>query len=285
LKRDIQLSGQQVHLDRWQSIDKIWTGAKGRFLFPDAIGSCALAATPPVGESMGLITETVVVTACAMAVVRFLHTNGALGFQWLAVPSVLVAAALVPAWLRKREFPPIGLDLDHSRLIAGTLGWVCLCIFPALVGGLWMLASLHLPLPLLPIIPQQQGWLAWLFYQFFYVAVAEEVFFRGYVQANIMRLVGLPSQVPMAGSGLGEAILAHPRCGIRDPKLMIPILVSAACFALAHVVVQGQITSALTFVPGLILAWLFLRTGTLLAPILFHGLANVAYALIGMALA
>jgi len=36
--------------------------------------------------------------------------------------------------------------------------------------------------------------------------------------------------------------------------------------------------------PRLTLAWLFFRTGTLLAPILFHGLANVSYALMGMAL-
>jgi membrane protease YdiL (CAAX protease family) len=64
----------------------------------------------------------------------------------------------------------------------------------------------------------------------------------------------------------------------------IAIFVSAGCFALAHVVVQGQITAALTFVPGVILAWLFLRTGSLLAPILFHGVANVSYAVIALTL-
>jgi membrane protease YdiL (CAAX protease family) len=34
-----------------------------------------------------------------------------------------------------------------------------------------------------------------------------------------------------------------------------------------------------TFLPGLVLAWLFIRTRALLAPILFHGLANVSYGL------
>jgi membrane protease YdiL (CAAX protease family) len=43
--------------------------------------------------------------------------------------------------------------------------------------------------------------------------------------------------------------------------------------------------AGLTFLPGLILAWLFLRTGSLLAPIVFHGLANVSYAMMAMALA
>jgi hypothetical protein len=65
----------------------------------------------------------------------------------------------------------------------------------------------------------------------------------------------------------------------------IAIGISAACFALAHVIVQGRLTAVLTFVPGLILAWLFFRTGTLLAPILFHGLANVSYAMMAMTLA
>ncbi len=233
---------------------------------------------------MGVVTETAAVTVCALIVVRFLHGNDALGFQWIAIPGVLVAAALIPAWIRKREFPRIGLDLDHTPLIAGTLGWVCLCVFPAIFGGLWMLTSLNLPMPLRPIIPERQGWLAWLLYQFLYVAVAEEVFFRGYVQANLMRLVGTPWGVQTIGSGVGEPIGICPGRGIRHPKAMIPIVVSAGCFALAHVVVQGQITSLLTFLPGLVLAWLFFRTGTLLAPILFHGLANVSYALMGLAL-
>jgi membrane protease YdiL (CAAX protease family) len=241
---------------------------------------------------MGVMIETAAVTVCALAVVRFLHVNGALGFQWMAIPSVLVAAALVPAWIGKREFPRIGLDLDHTHLIAGTLGWVCLCILPAIFGGLWMLTSLNLPLPLRPIIPERQDWLAWLLYQFFYVAVAEEVFFRGYVQANVMRLVEMNHGLrPPVGAGddmtaecgLNVPVAADDR-EIRHSIAIIPILVSAGCFALAHVVVQGQITSVLTFLPGLVLAWLFFRTGTLLAPILFHGLANVSYALMSMAL-
>jgi membrane protease YdiL (CAAX protease family) len=92
-----------------------------------------------------------------------------------------------------------------------------------------------------------------------YVAMAEEVFFRGYVQSNILRLAG-----PLIG---GRTRLAE----------WASIAISAVCFAVAHVIVQGQLVSVLTFLPGLILGWLFIRTGSLLAPILFHGLANVCY--------
>jgi hypothetical protein len=104
-------------------------------------------------------------------------------------------------------------------------------------------------------------------HQVLYVAVAEEVFFRGYIQANVMRL------------------LAGLRKGSPTIHQAIAIFVSAACFALAHVIVQGRAISLLTFFPGLLLAWLFVRTRTLLAPILFHGLANVTYGVMALSLA
>ncbi|NIO62963.1 MAG: hypothetical protein GTO35_10480, partial [Gammaproteobacteria bacterium] len=54
----------------------------------------------------------------------------------------------------------------------------CVVVFPALFAGLWLLKSFGLGLPLQPVHPKEQGWISWLFYQFMYVAVAEEVFFR-----------------------------------------------------------------------------------------------------------
>ena len=216
---------------------------------------------------MGVMIETILVTGGVLTLIRFLHVSSATSLQWIAVPGVLVTAALVPAWIGRREFPRLGLDLDHGSLVAATVGGVCLCVLPAIFLGLWVLTLLNLPVPLRPIVPERQGWPAWLLYQFFYVAVAEEIFFRGYVQGNTTRWLQQATRLPR---------LAPAR---------IAIFVSAGCFALAHVVVQGQITAALTFVPGLILAWLFLRTGSLLAPILFHGVANVSYAVIAMTLA
>jgi membrane protease YdiL (CAAX protease family) len=121
---------------------------------------------------------------------------------------------------------------------------------------------MHLPIPARPVMTGFDGWLTWLVYQFLYVAVAEEVFFQGYVQTNVMRCLGN----------------AHPG------RQYLAMLISAGCFALAHVVVQGQVASALTFLPGVILAWLLIRTRSLLAPILFHGLANVSYGVIALAM-
>jgi membrane protease YdiL (CAAX protease family) len=92
-----------------------------------------------------------------------------------------------------------------------------------------------------------------------YMAMAEEVFFRGCVQSNIMRLAD-----PVIGK--------QPRL-----KEWAGIGVYAACFAAAHVIIQGRIVSVLTFLPGVVLGCLFIRTKSLLAPILFHGSVNVCY--------
>jgi membrane protease YdiL (CAAX protease family) len=235
---------------------------------PHGAGSPSLLKPAPwwrapwsVVPAAGLAGETVAVTAGTFAALRLLNEPGAPGLQWLAVPGLLVTAALVPTWLARREFPRFGLDRQHARGALWAVGGASLAVLPALVPGLWLLSLLHLPLPLRPVAAQRPNWPAWLLYQFLYVAVAEEVFFRGYIQANTARL------------------LARARwlCGPRQHYATL--LISAGCFALAHVVVQGRVSAALVFLPGLILAWLFARTGTLLSPILFHGLANVSYAL------
>ena len=213
-----------------------------------------------------LVVETAAVAVVAIATVRFLLASNAIEHQWLLIPCVLVIAAMVPTWLARRDFPPVGLGAHSIRLALTTVLRVCLCVLPVVYLGLWLLAAAGLPTPLKPDLAGQQDWAAWLLYQFLYVAAAEEVFFRGYIQANARRW-------------LRERRLPEPA------QRWIAIAVSAACFALAHVLVQGQIASILTFLPGLLMAWLFVRTQSLLAPILFHGLANVSYGIMAMAFA
>ena len=60
--------------------------------------------------------------------------------------------------------------------------------------------------------------------------------------------------------------------GIRYPAM-------AACFAVAHIIVQGRIILVLTFLPGLVPGWLFIRTKLLLAPILFHSMGQAGWVL------
>ena len=214
-----------------------------------------------------IAAETLAVTAGTLAAAQLLNIRQSPDMRWFLIPSLLVIAALVPTWIAGREFPPIGLKAEHRRRAFATTCLTSIIILPIAFLGLWVMTRRQIPIPLQPTITQRGHWLSWVLHQFLYVAVAEEVFFRGYVQANTMRL------------------LASLRKGSPAIQQAIAIFVSAACFALAHVIVQGRAISLLTFFPGLLLAWLFVRTRTLLAPILFHGLANVTYGVMALSLA
>jgi len=200
-----------------------------------------------------LLTETVLIMVAVVWAIKVFGDN------WFVTPCILVSAVIIPTVIKKSSLSEIGLSLGQTRHSLVVLGWTCLVVFPAMFCGLWLLKSYGLNLPLRPVLPQNQQWVSWLFYQFMYVAVAEEVFFRGFLQSNILRLM--------------NTVMA----GWPAQQCWVSIVISAACFAAAHMIVQGQIISVLTFLPGLVLGWLFIRTKSLLAPILFHGLANMSY--------
>ncbi len=223
------------------------------------IGSAPLFGTRPKRLNTSLLMETAAVTIAAILTIRIFSTSSLFKQTWLLAPGVLIAAALVPTLITKREFVGIGFDRKQIRHSLMLLGWACLATFPLMVCGLWLMRYWGLELPLRSVMPPIHGWFSWLLYQFMYIAVVEEIFFRGYVQNNILKTA--------------NTIIQERR------KLLqwISIIISAACFATAHIVIQGEIISVLTFLPGLVLGWLFVRTRSLLAPILFHGLANVFY--------
>jgi len=205
----------------------------------------------------GLIIETVLMYCAVLAVVRILVTQVHL-LHGLAVPAILLTAGLAPCFLDKRFLPAIGIDRKQLNAAFMLTGIACLIAFPTTYFTLQLLASRGLHIPLRSYVPGQEMALAWVFYQLFYVAVSEEVFFRGYVQRNIQHILckGLPCQ---------------------RKNQVVAILVSSCAFGLAHFVIFGHAGALLTIFPGLVLGWLYARTNALLAPILFHGLANVFY--------
>ena len=185
--------------------------------------------------------------------------------SWLSLPAVLVGAALFPTIIRGEKFGPISLNPDKIGYSLKLLGITCLVVFPTALGSLLLLQFLGMSLPLIPMI-ENGSWINWILYQFMYIAVAEEIFFRRYVLGNLLQLeTNLSTRCPRLWQG-------------------ITIVISAAVFALAHVILLENILSVLTFFPALALGWLFVRTRSLLAPILFHGLANTFYAITAMIL-
>ena len=210
-------------------------------------------------KNTSLIIETAIVTTAAILAIKAISLSSVFKDTWFVTPGILIAAALTPTLIKKRNFTRIAFSNKQIRDSLILLGWACIITFPLMVLGVWLARYLSLELPLSVVIPPVQGWFSWLLYQFMYVAIAEEVFFRGYVHNNVLRIT--------------ESINKERR-GLQQ---WLSIIISAACFAAAHTMVRGELMSVLTFLPGLVLGWLFVRTRSLLAPILFHGLANVAY--------
>jgi hypothetical protein len=98
--------------------------------------------------------------------------------------------------------------------------------------------------------------LSWLFSQLLVVALPEEMFFRGYV---LGRLRGcFAPQRTLLGVPFG---LAH--------------VLSAALFALIHLVLVPSPVRLLVFFPALLFAWLAERSRGVFAPAAHHALANV----------
>ncbi|MBI3072524.1 MAG: CPBP family intramembrane metalloprotease [Deltaproteobacteria bacterium] len=106
-------------------------------------------------------------------------------------------------------------------------------------------------------VARDLGWLINLFLaQFLLVALSEEIFFRGYLQTRLDE--AFPPRRTFLGATVGWGLLA-----------------TSALFALTHVVSHGTPVVLAVFFPSLAFGWLRAKTGSIIAPIIFHGLCNI----------
>jgi membrane protease YdiL (CAAX protease family) len=167
----------------------------------------------------------------------------------------------LPMLVTGRPLAELGLRLGQLRctivdLCVATVGLVGLG-----ASGVILLKQLDLEAPLRASGPRQ-SWIPWVFFQFAYAAFPEELFFRGYLFSNV-------------AWGLRLA----PGLSMKQTET-IALGLSAAFFALCHALAFRSPAALVTFIPGLIFAWLFARTRSLIGPVLLHGAANVGYVLI-----
>lgn len=129
-------------------------------------------------------------------------------------------------------------------------------------GGFWP-EGVHLP-------PDWTAWVgaAWLGFDVapnvllvvaegvFAVALAEEVFHRGYLMG------ALEDRWP-------------PKRSVFGVKLGWGAVLSSLLFAVGHLVSMAQVARLATFFPALLFAWLWRKSGSLWAPALCHAAANL----------
>ena len=99
---------------------------------------------------------------------------------------------------------------------------------------------------------------AWLLvpYHLFFVAIPEELFYRGYLQTRLNEV--WPRRYVAFGAAWGPGLL-----------------LATAMFAFGHSLVAFQWWHFATFFPGLVFAWMRERTGQPLAGAVFHMACNV----------
>ena len=88
------------------------------------------------------------------------------------------------------------------------------------------------------------------------VALPEEVFYRGYFQTRIGEV--LPDKWSLLGVRVGWSLV-----------------IASLVFVAGHLAVRPAAWQLGIFFPSLLFGWLRLRTGSLLAPVLYHALCNL----------
>jgi uncharacterized protein len=100
-----------------------------------------------------------------------------------------------------------------------------------------------------------------LLYHVFFVAIPEEMFYRGYLQSRLDEV--LPPRWSVLGTMVGPGLLA-----------------TCVLFAFGHSLVILQWWHVFIIVPSLVFGWLRIRTGDVIAGALFHASCNVTVAVL-----
>jgi uncharacterized protein len=150
------------------------------------------------------------------------------------------------------------LALDPRRLLrdaAKATAWVALfalIVFPPFWLGFKLFWHAKMPFALRgPKSPLDE-----IAGQLLVVALPEEAFFRGYLQTELDR--AWPKRVRILGAELGAGLV-----------------VSAAIFAVGHLLTTPVPARLAVFFPALLFGWLRARTGGIGAGVLFHALCNL----------
>jgi membrane protease YdiL (CAAX protease family) len=161
-------------------------------------------------------------------------------------PLVAVAVMLYGPYLwataRKEPLDEYGLALrPRKRAFAGSLVAAILTLVPltAAVYIGWPAQTWPRAVPFRAVLSFASAGLV--------AAVSEEVFFRGWVQTLLGRIL-------------------HP---------VLAVVVASALFALSHLVFRSDPFYLLTFFPGLVMGWLRLKHGDIAPSILYHFLGNL----------
>lgn len=206
-------------------------------------------------RSRAAIEIAVVAGAAALALHFFPRLPGDAGF-WL-VPAVLLYAPLAAIILSDRDYSGCGLAWPERGALRDFLGFL-LVVMPVFLVGYYLLARFYLG--------REFGFRPWgaaalaelAAWQVLGVALPEEVFFRGWLQGRLNRMIGL--RFRLFGARIGPGLF-----------------IAAAVFAGFHLLYRPSPSRLLVFFPGLLFGLYRERTKSVAVPILTHAAANFLF--------
>lgn len=212
-----------------------------------------------------LAFEVGIVTASLVAVTSVLQYLSSIPFigryHSLAFALMFLYIPLVVIQKRGRKIDFLGRDVkSYLRSILVFL-ITSVIVFPLffLAAHFWQDIVYNITFQRFSLFPK--FWSAVAF-QFIMIALPEEMFFRGYVQSTLNLI--FPRRWRFLGTNLGWGWI-----------------ITAAIFAIAHSFVVLQWWHFAIFFPALLFGYLREKGGSITAPILFHGTANIAISLVG----
>lgn len=225
-----------------------------------------------------ILREVLGLWLVTLLLIRLVVTAADAGAPELVKAAVPLLFMYMPVWWLQREgrdpdvyplalpaFSDAGPYLEAIKLNGVVIG---LILVPWLLGyhywqTSWLPAvmeGLGFAPHTIPRISFQGTWpsspLLLVAYHLFFVAIPEEMFYRGYVQSRLDEV--WPPKWRIFGAEVGWGLIA-----------------ASAIFAVGHSVVALQWWHPFIFFPSLVFGWMRSRTGTVVAGALFHAWSNV----------
>jgi membrane protease YdiL (CAAX protease family) len=206
-----------------------------------------------------LLIELSVVTLAALAVTRiFFSLQGISLIQWampLIVAVIFLYTPVFVLWFRKRKIDFLDKGIrGYARSFLYFIITAAIVFPPFLIGAhFWQLLVYKYHGFSLQGYPD---FLNTMFFQLLVIALPEEFYFRGYFQSAMNAV--FTKRWRILGADLGPGWL-----------------ITAFVFAIAHSIVMYRWWHFAIFFPALLFGYLRERTGSIVAPTLFHASCNL----------
>lgn len=236
---------------------------------PEPPGAAAVPppAAAPAGSRRGVLFEAFAFWAVTAVSIRVAVSSG-LSDDAVSVVKSLALVYLPLGWmlLGRRDLERYGLTLRGWKGSLALLAVVSVVTLVPFWGAnhLWETAFLDHRFRWLGGMSRREaaelaaggGWLSLAAGEVLAVALPEEVFYRGYFQSRVGE--ALPGRARLFGASVGWSL---------------PI--ASLVFVAGHLAVRPALWQLGIFFPGLVFGWMRVRSGSLLAPVLYHALCNV----------